>query len=52
LGISRDDFEKRLDDLVTRAMNSTCTFMNPRVPDSEDTRKLFLYAFDGKEVDF
>ena len=52
LGIPRDDFEKRLDDLVTRAMNSTCTFMNPRVPDSEDTRKLFLYAFDGKEVDF
>ncbi|MDH5449256.1 MAG: iron-containing alcohol dehydrogenase, partial [Candidatus Bathyarchaeota archaeon] len=52
LGISREDFEKRLDDLVTRAANSSCTFMNPRVPDVEDTRKLFLYAFKGKEVDF
>jgi alcohol dehydrogenase class IV len=52
LGISREDFEKRLDDLVTRAANSSCTFMNPRVPDVKDTRKLFLYAFEGKKVDF
>jgi len=52
LGISREDFEKRLEDLVTRAANSSCTFMNPRVPDVEDTRKLFLYAFEGKKVDF
>jgi alcohol dehydrogenase class IV len=52
LGISQEDFEKRLDDLVTRAANSSCTFMNPRVPDWEDTRKLFLYAFEGKKVDF
>jgi len=52
LGISREDFDKRLDDLVTRAANSSCTFMNPRVPDVEDTRKLFLYAFEGKKVDF
>jgi len=52
LGINRDDFEKRLEDLVTRAANSSCTFMNPRVPDVEDTRKLFLYAFEGKKIDF
>jgi len=26
--------------------------MNPRVPDVEDTRKLFLYAYEGKKVDF
>jgi alcohol dehydrogenase class IV len=52
LGISRTDFEKRLDDLATRAANSTCTFMNPRVPDVEDTKKLFIYAYEGKKVDF
>ena len=52
LKITREAFEKRLEDLVTRAANSTCTFMNPRVPDVEDTRKLFLYVFEGKEVDF
>jgi len=52
LKITREAFEKRLEDLVTRAANSSCTFMNPRVPDVEETRKLFLYAFEGKEVDF
>jgi alcohol dehydrogenase class IV len=51
-GISRQDFEKRLDDLVTRAANSSCTFMNPRVPDVADTRKLIIYAYEGKKVDF
>jgi acetaldehyde dehydrogenase/alcohol dehydrogenase len=52
LGINRKDFEKRLEDLATRAANSTCTFMNPRVPDVEDTKKLFLYAYEGKKVNF
>ena len=52
LGISKEDFEKRLDDLVTRAANSSCTFMNPRVPDVEDVRKLIRWAYDGKKVDF
>jgi len=51
-GISRQDFEKRLDELVTRAANSSCTFMNPRVPDVADTRKLIIYAYEGKKVDF
>jgi len=52
LGITRKDFEKRLDDLVNRAANSSCTFMNPRVPDVDDTRKLFIYVYEGKKVDF
>jgi alcohol dehydrogenase class IV len=51
-GISKKDFDKRLDDLATRAANSTCTFMNPRVPDTEETKKLFVYAYEGKKVDF
>ena len=52
LGISKEDFENRLDDLVSRAANSSCTFMNPRVPDVEDVRKLIRWAYDGKKVDF
>jgi len=52
MGISWEDYEKNLDGLVGRAANSSCTFMNPRVPDVENTRKLFLYAFEGKKVDF
>jgi alcohol dehydrogenase class IV len=52
LGISREDFEKKLDDLVTRAANSSCTFMNPRVPEVEDVRRLITFAYEGKMVDF
>ncbi|MGQ9624176.1 MAG: iron-containing alcohol dehydrogenase [Candidatus Bathycorpusculaceae bacterium] len=52
LGISREDFERDLEELVVRAANSSCTFMNPRVPDVEDMRKLFICAYEGKEVDF
>jgi len=52
LGISKEDFENRLDDLVSRAANSSCTFMNPRVPDLEDVRKLITWAYDGKKIDF
>lgn len=52
LGISREDFNKELEELVARAANSSCTFMNPRVPDVEDVRKLFIYAYEGREVDF
>ncbi len=51
-GISRRDFDKRLNDLATRAANSTCTFMNPRVPDTAETKKLFTYAYEGKKADF
>jgi len=50
--ISWEDYEKNLDGLVTRAANSNCIFMNPRVPDADDTRKLFIYAYEGKKVDF
>jgi alcohol dehydrogenase class IV len=51
-GINRKDFETRLDDLVARAANSNCAFMNPRVPDTEETKKLFKYAYEGKKIDF
>lgn len=51
-GIGREDFNKELDKLVSRAANSSCTFMNPRVPDMEEVRKLFIYAYEGKEIDF
>lgn len=52
MGISWEDYEKNLDGLVVRSANSSCTFMNPRVPDSEDLRKLLIYAYEGKKVDF
>lgn len=52
MGISWEDYEAKLDDLVTRAMRSTGSVMNPRVPNMKELRKLFVYAFKGKKVDF
>jgi alcohol dehydrogenase class IV len=52
LGIKREDFEGRLEELVRKAMQSTGIFTSPRVPEDVDCRKLFLYAYEGKRVDF
>jgi alcohol dehydrogenase class IV len=52
LGISWNDFRGELDNLVERAMGSTGTIASPRVPTAEDYRRLFVYAYEGKTVDF
>jgi alcohol dehydrogenase class IV len=52
MGIRWEDFSQRLDELISKAERSTCNFVNPRVPSSEELRKLFTYAFDGRTIDF
>nr|MDO8045078.1 iron-containing alcohol dehydrogenase [Candidatus Baldrarchaeota archaeon] len=52
MGIPRGEFEAKLDELIEKANESTGTIVNPRVPTEEDYRKLFLYAYEGKSVDF
>jgi len=52
MGIKWEDYLSKLDDLVMKAEMSTCNFVNPRVPTSEDLRRLFIYAFEGRSVDF
>ncbi|MGQ9641404.1 MAG: iron-containing alcohol dehydrogenase [Candidatus Bathycorpusculaceae bacterium] len=52
MGIKWEDYQGRLDELVMKAEMSTCNFVNPRVPTSEELRKLFIYAFEGRSVDF
>ncbi|MEM3579162.1 MAG: iron-containing alcohol dehydrogenase [Candidatus Bathyarchaeia archaeon] len=52
LGIGWNSFQKELGNLVERAIASTGTVASPRVPTAEDYRKLFVYAFKGKTVDF
>jgi alcohol dehydrogenase class IV len=51
-GISRDDFMSKLDVLVQNASidNTVVTLLD--IPSDEDFRKLFIYAYEGKEVDF
>jgi len=52
LGIGWENFQSELDNLVERAIGSTGTIASPRVPTAEEYRKLFIYAFEGKTVDY
>jgi alcohol dehydrogenase class IV len=52
MGISWEDYSQKLNELVAKAEMSTCNFVNPRVASSEELRRLFTYAFDGRTVDF
>lgn len=52
MGISWEDYQKKLEDLVTRAEQDLCNNASPRVPTTEEFRKLFIYAFRGKGIDF
>jgi alcohol dehydrogenase class IV len=51
-GISQNAFEQNIDTLVEQTNRSTCAFMNPRVPDIEEIRRLLAYMHVGKDVDF
>ena len=51
-GISQSAFEQNIDTLVENTSRATCTFVNPRVPDIEEIRKLFVCMYEGKPVDF
>jgi alcohol dehydrogenase class IV len=52
MGICWEDYHTKLGDLVNRAMESTGTVANPRVPTPEEYRKLFICAFKGERVPF
>ncbi len=51
-GISHSDLEQNIDDLVEKTNRSTCTFVNPRVPDVREIRRLFVCMHEAKDVDF
>ncbi len=51
-GISREQLEAELDALAWNAAGDSQTVMSSRIPDEPDLRRLFLYAFEGKTVDF
>ncbi|MBI3943847.1 MAG: iron-containing alcohol dehydrogenase [Chloroflexi bacterium] len=52
LGIDRVAFERALPDLIDNAQNDAGMLASVRVPDMEDVRKLYLYAYEGRIVDF
>jgi len=51
-GISESIFKQNIDSLIEQTTRSTCTFVNPRVPDVEEIRKVFDCMYERKPVDF
>lgn len=52
LGISKEDFDKNLEMLVNLCFQSSSSVMSPRGADSEQYRKIYTYAYEGKNIDF
>ena len=51
-GIERAAYEAQMDKLVDDAFNDTQIITAVRTPSYEELRQLFLYAYDGRSVDF
>ncbi|MEB3797841.1 MAG: iron-containing alcohol dehydrogenase [Caldisphaeraceae archaeon] len=52
LGITEEEYFSKMDELVSKAMESTGIVANPRMASDEECKKIFEYAYYGKEVDF
>jgi alcohol dehydrogenase class IV len=52
LDIAAADYEPALPELVARAETDTQIATNVRIPNSDELRRLFECAYDGKPVDF
>jgi alcohol dehydrogenase class IV len=51
-GISPDEFEETLPQLVDNAINDSGMVINLRFPEEEEVERVFRYAFDGESIDF
>ena len=51
-GIDQGAFEAQLDKLVDDAFNDTQMVTVARSPSYEELRRLFVYAYEGREIDF
>jgi len=52
LGVSREDFNKNLDNLIGLCYQDPSSAMAPRTPNMAEFAKLFNYAYEGKDIDF
>ncbi|MDH5815727.1 MAG: iron-containing alcohol dehydrogenase [Candidatus Nezhaarchaeota archaeon] len=50
--ITRKDFEENLEKLVIDTMNDASLGMSPRIPDTEQVKKIYEYSFEGRRIDF
>jgi alcohol dehydrogenase class IV len=51
-GVQKEDFEKKVNQLVTQAIQDPCTSMSPRNPSLDDLENIIRYSYDGKNIDF
>ncbi len=51
-GVSKDDFKKDLDSLVNLCYQDASSVLTPRATSGEQFRKLYEYAYEGKDIDF
>ncbi len=52
LKINKAEFDKNLGSMADQCMESSVAVMSPRSASSEDFKKLFQYAWEGKDVEF
>ncbi len=52
LGVSREDFDKNLDKMVSLSFQDSSNVMASRSPLTEDYEKIYTYAYEGKDIDF
>jgi len=50
--IDRGAFEERTEKLIENAENEATTVVHPRIPSAEELERLFVYAYEGREIDF
>ncbi len=50
--VSKEEFESNLDMLINLCFQSSSSVMSSRSANAEDLKNLFIYAFEGKDIDF
>lgn len=50
-GVDEKEFYQNLDTLVANALEDPCVGCNPRVPESDDIKNIFIACFEGKQID-
>jgi len=51
-GVSKEEFEKSIDTLIDLCYQDASSTLTPRSVSDEEFRKLYRYAYDGKDIDF
>ncbi|MFX0017165.1 MAG: iron-containing alcohol dehydrogenase [Promethearchaeota archaeon] len=51
-GVSKEEFEKNIDTLIDLCYQDASSTLTPRSISDEEFRKLYRYAYDGKDIDF